>query len=44
MSPRWQDLYPTLPGVMAIPQGWHFRAAKLPGPWQQDGAKSDGEG
>jgi len=35
-NPRWQDLYPTLPGVAPTPKDWIERAAKLPGPWRKD--------
>ena len=31
-NPRWQDLYPALPGVASIPEDRHVHAAKLPGP------------
>ena len=35
MNPHWADLYPTLPGVLAIPQDW-----KLP----PDGSPGSGPG
>ena len=40
-NPRWQDIYPALPGVAPVPEDWHLRAEKLPGPWQHDRGKSD---
>ena len=27
-NPHWQDLYPRLPGVAAIPDDWHLQAQK----------------
>ena len=41
-NPHWQDLYPALPGVVPIAKDWHLKAAKLPGPCQDDSASKAG--